>query len=405
MPKFSYKAINKDGGTTSGEAEAKDKFDLAHLLKARGESVIHVEEVVESKVSVISYLENIVQGVSLRDKITFMKNLAAMIEAGLPLVRALGVLVKQTNNKNFKRVLESIIQSINKGDSLSVALAGYPHIFPSLATSMVKAGEESGKLPDSLNIIGEHLEQSYLLRRRVRGAMMYPSVIVTAMLVIGVFMMLYVVPTLTAVFKDLNVELPLTTKIIIFTSEFLQEYTALALLVLLSAASAFYFISKSSRGKRSLDFFFLHLPVIGPLVEQVNSARTARTLSSLLSSGVSVVEALSITKDVVQNSFYKDIMEDAKVRIQKGTTLSQILEENSKFYPILMGEMTAVGEETGKLSDMLMRVALFYEGEVEQKTKNMSTIIEPILMIVVGAGVGFFAISMITPLYSVLEGI
>src|SRR3989344_1048174 len=403
--KFSYKAIDKEGKIIEGEAEAKDKFDLAHVLKAQGESVMYAEEVVTLVASFISRLESIVERVSLRDKIIFMRNLAAMLEAGLPLIRALGVLIKQTSNKTFKKILEDTIQNINRGNSLSVALAEYTYVLPKLATSMIKAGEESGKLPGSLNVIGEHMEQSYLLRRRIKGAMMYPSVILIAMIIIGIFMMLYIVPTLTSVFEQLDVELPITTRIVISISQFLQEYTLTSLLIVFGAGFLFYFALKSPQGKRSAELVFLRIPVIGPLIKQVNSARTARTLSSLLSSGVSMVESISITKDVVQNSFYKDILEDAKTRVQKGTALSQVLSEHDDLYPILMGEIVAVGEETGKLSEMLMRVAVFYEGEVEQKTKNMSTIVEPILMIVVGIGVGFFAVSMITPLYTVLQGI
>jgi len=403
--KFTYRAITKDGKTVAGALNARDKFELAHTLKERGETVIFTEEVSSEKHQFMSFFENLLNRVRLRDKIVFMRNLAAMIKAGLPLVRALGVLVKQTSNKNFKKILETVIENVNKGNSLSAALKEFPKVFPQLATSMIHAGEESGKLPEALEIIGEHMEQSYLLRRRVRGALMYPGIVVSAMLIIGVFMMIYVVPILTGVFEELDVDLPFSTQLIISTSEFFEEYTVVAFILLVVLGFSLRFFFKSKRGKRGFDLLLLHLPIIRELTQQINSARTARTLSSLLSSGVSLIDSLSITQDVVQNSFFKDVLKEAGTRVQKGTTLSQVITEHDTLYPILLGEMVAVGEETGKLSDMLMKVAAFYEGEVEQKTKNMSTIIEPILMVVVGAGVGFFAISMITPLYSVLDSI
>jgi type IV pilus assembly protein PilC len=218
-------------------------------------------------------------------------------------------------------------------------------------------------------------------------------------------MFIYVVPTLAATFKELNVELPTSTKVIMWISDVLSNH----LLVGLAGAVALGFcvagVLRTKRGHRAFEKSLFYLPIVGGLVRQSNAARTTRTLSSLLTSGVDMIESITITKDVLQNSYYKDVMDLAIDRVQKGISLSSVFMENEKIYPLLVGEMVEVGEETGKLSEMLLNVAIFYEDEVDSATKNMSTIIEPLLMVVIGASVGFFAVSMITPMYSVMSGI
>jgi type IV pilus assembly protein PilC len=249
------------------------------------------------------------------------------------------------------------------------------------------------------------MEKTYLLKRKIRGALMYPGIILTAMIIIGILMLIYVVPTLTATFKELEIDLPASTRAIILISDFLKDHTFIFLFGIFAIVGGLYAWSQDPKGKRSLDYIFLHIPLISNLVRETNSARTARTLSSLLSSGIEVVNALEITKDVVKNSYYKEVLSKAENKIQKGVSLSKIFEEESDIYPIFVSEMVSVGEETGKLSDMFQRVAIFYEEDIDQKTKNMSTIIEPFLMIFIGVVVGFFALSMITPTYSLVGGL
>jgi len=279
----------------------------------------------------------------------------------------------------------------------------FPHVFSPLATGMVKAGEESGTLSGSLKVVSEHLEKSYILNKRI--ALMYPTIIIIAMILIGVVMLIFVVPTLTGTYKELGIDLPFTTQMIIFVSDFLQNNIVTSFLIIVAVGIILSVALRSRRGKRIVDALILKSPIIGFLVKEVNSARTARTLSSLLSSGVPLTEALSITRDVVQNSYYQDVLEEARKKIQKGVTLSSVFTHHQELYPILVGEMIAVGEETGKLSDMLMKLSVFYEEEVEYATKDLSTIIEPILMIFVGVVVAFFALAMITPIYSLVGGL
>ena len=234
---------------------------------------------------------------------------------------------------------------------------------------------------------------------------MYPSIIVIAMILIGILMLIYVVPTLVSTFQELGVELPTSTKIIIAISNFLTSYTiAFFAIVLVAVAGAFFFF-RSLNGKKLVGNVLLRLPIFSELTKKINSARTARTMASLVSAGVDVLESLNITREVIQNENFKKVLEEARNSIQKGEPISESFKRASNLYPILVGEMMAVGEETGKFSEMLMRVAVFYEDEVTETTKDMSTIIEPILMVIIGAVVGFFALSMIKPMYSMVNAI
>jgi len=343
--------------------------------------------------------------VKTQDKIIFAKNLGAMIEAGLPMVRALDVLQRQTKNKRFIKIIASLEEEIKKGKTLSEAMLLYPKVFPQLFISMVHAGEESGSIAGSLKIVGDQMEKTLTLQKKIRGAMMYPTIIFIVMSIIAVLMMIYVVPTLVSTFTQEGVTLPWSTMLIIDISNLLVNHGILVLFILVLLVAIISAMAKSVKGKRIIDAAWLHIPVIGNLVKEINSARTARTLSSLLSSGVDVVVAMDITEQVIQNSYFKDVITKAKKTIQNGEVISGVFLQNQKLYPSFVGEMMSVGEETGKLAPMLMEVAIYYENEVDQSTKDMSAIIEPVLMVVIGAAVGFFAISMISPIYSVMNNI
>ena len=270
---------------------------------------------------------------------------------------------------------------------------------------MVKSGEESGSVTQALKVVASQLEKAYQLSKKIRGALIYPAIILSIMVIIGVLMLVYLVPTLTSTFKDLKLTLPLSTRMVIFLSEFLKNNLLLNLLAVVVAMGTLFIFFKTASGKRTLDVVALHTPIIGKIVKDVNSARTARTLSSLLSSGVDILVAIRITQGVIQNSYYKTVLAEAEVNIEKGAPISNIFFEHEKLYPAFVGEMVNIGEETGKLSEMLTNVATFYEDEVEQKTKDMSTVIEPFLMVFIGVGVGFFAISMLGPMYSLVDAI
>mgnify|MGYP001570854649 CR=1 FL=1 len=400
---YKYQAKKITGEEISETMEASSKADLAIKLREQGYIPMLIEEKNE-KSRLVSFLSRFGM-VSTADKIMFAKNLGIMLSAGLPLTRALEILSRQTNNKYFSRTIISLMNGAQKGDFLSSAMKKFPKIFPKIFIAMVKTGEESGQLSESLNLAGLQMEKDYTLMKKVQGAMMYPAIILIAMVLIGIFMFIYVVPTLVATFKELNVDLPLSTQAIIFISDSITKHTSLFIVFFLSIIFFIVWFLRTEKGKIFIGNVFLKTPTISPIVKKINSARTSRTLASLISSGVNVVEALAITRDVLQNNKYKEVLTKAIDDVQKGIPISSSFKKAVKIYPVLLGEMMAVGEETGKISEMLEKIAVFYEEEVAEATKNMATVIEPILMIFIGAAVGFFALSMIKPMYSMMNGI
>ncbi len=407
MPIFTFTAQKPSGEKYNGEKEANDKFALYKEIKDGGDAIITVSETNKGSFNWkrLSAEVAILGKVKAHEKISFARNLGAMIRAGLSMSKALAVLDRQVKNKRFKKVLVTLGSEISGGKTLSAAMKNFPDVFSPLFVSMVGAGEESGNLAESLRVVSEQLEQSYLLRKKVKGAMIYPCVILGVMVVIAILMLIFIVPTLTATFKELNVSLPLSTQFIIGLSDFIRSHYLFALAIAAALFALSYIGGKTPRGRKMFDYTILRIPLISPIIQEVNAARTARTLSSLLSSGVDLVEAVRITGSVLQNSYYKEVLVKAEKDIQKGIPLSVLFIKEEKLYPVFVGEMMSVGEETGALSDMLLQIAVFYENEVEQKTKDMSTVVEPFLMILIGAAVGFFAVSMISPTYSVLNNI
>ncbi len=312
---------------------------------------------------------------------------------------------RQIKNPKLSATVTQISSDVRRGSSLHEALEKFPRMFSNLFVAMVRAGEEGGSLPDALSVVSEQMERMFTLKKKIRGALIYPSIIVIAIIGIGSLMMIYVVPTLAQTFKEMGAQLPTTTRMIIALSDFLIGNSMLALGGTIALTIFVLGALRTSAGKRASDLIFLHTPMIGQMVREVNSARTARTLSSLLSSGVDVLASLEITGQVVQNSYFREVIKDASASVRKGEPLSAAFSRREDLYPAFVSEMMAVGEETGALSEMLKRLAAYYEDEVDRKTKDMSTIIEPFLMVIIGGAVGFFAVSMITPIYSLSQNI
>jgi type IV pilus assembly protein PilC len=406
MPKYAYKAqILGTGAEMDGVAEAADKFELAKNMKAEGKLLLTAAEISEDQWINMDKINAFLSSVSLREKILFARNLATMIQAGLSLSRALQIFLKQTKNPKFREVLRTIIEDINKGTSLSDAMQRWDNIFPAVFIFMVRAGEESGGLVEALNVVGSQMEKTYTLKKKVRGAMMYPAIVMLVMIAVGVLMMIYVVPGLASSFKEAGVEMPTLTKIVIAISEFLQEEILMSLLIVLISGGGFWSFARTAFGARAIDWAILRIPVFGKLVREFNSAMVTRTLSSLISAGVDIIRAIEIATDVVTNVFYKETLVQAKSDVQKGVPLSQSFVQHADIYPVMVGDMMEVGEETGKLSDMLLKIAEFYEEEVDQATADMSKLIEPLLMVMIAAFVGLFAVAMITPMYTLMTQI
>jgi type IV pilus assembly protein PilC len=405
MSRFSYKAqLVATGGEVTGEGEATDKFELAKNLKSEGKMLLSAKEISGSSWN-MDKINAMLSKVDLREKIVFSNNLATMIAAGLPISRALNIIWKQTQNPKLKIVLTDLIDQINKGSSFSDSMAKHSDIFPAVMISMVRAGEESGGLVESLRVVGSQMEKTYTIQKKVKGAMMYPAVVVAVMIGVGVLMMIYVVPGLASTFAEAHVELPPLTKAFIGVADFLQNKPILAAGAAIGFAFGVTMMLRTKTGQKSTAWLATRIPVFGKLVKQYNSAIVTRTLASLISAGVDILRSIDITTDVVGNMYYKKTLKEAREAVQKGVPLSQTFVQHTELYPVVVGDMMEVGEETGQLSEMLKKIAMFFEDEVDQATGDMSKLMEPLLMVLIAAFVGMFAMAMITPMYSIMTTI
>ena len=398
---YSYRAVDQSGRYARGEREAGSERELADALRHDGLLLLEATspEPATAGLRRLAALPNPFSRITLLERLVFARHLAVMIGAGLALTRSLDALAAQSSNPKFQSVLRLVRSAVVSGKSLADALRPQERIFGALFVHMVEAGEISGNLERVLKILARQMQRDHELRAKVRGAMLYPAIVVGALILVGVLMLIWVVPTLTQTFRELEIDLPFSTRLILSSSEFIVAYlwyvAGASVLVILGAAR----LLKTPAGRRTFDRLVLRVPLFGALVKKLNSARLARTLSSLITSGVPIIRALEVTAAVLGNIHFRNSLAEAAEAIQKGRPLSEILAAHPTLYPPLVTEMIQVGEETGTIARMLLRLALFYEEEVSNVTKNLASIIEPLLMLVIGALVGFFAFAMIQPIY------
>ncbi|MDP3800462.1 MAG: type II secretion system F family protein [bacterium] len=413
---YEYRAISKDGKKTEGVKIADSQISLARTLRDEGMFLVFAKEkgVAETssdsasifKKDLSVYFSFLFKYVSLQDKVIFARHLSLMIRAGFSLNKALDTLSRQTKNKYFSQTLKDISNKVASGESFSQAISHYPDVFPDLFVSMAKVGEASGKLESTLRLVMMHLRREYMLKRKIRGALVYPIIIVVAMLGVGVVMMTFVLPQLANTFSELNVPLPISTQIIFSIANFMSKYWYLLIFSLGLATYLSYFVFRKTKfGRKAVNLFLLKTPIFSDITKKINSARFSRTLSSLLLGGIPLVEAVRITSDSLTNYFYKKTVSDTVAEIETGKNLSFLLAKHPELFPPVVTEMVSVGEETGSLADILKELARFFESEVSIATKSMSSVIEPIIMIFMGLAVGIFALSIIQPIYSIGTGL
>ncbi len=404
MPKYNYIAKTLQGEPRSGTLEARDEHQVARILRREGCILISTrsEEGLKQKRKFTVSIP-FLGWISLTEKIMFARNLRVMIAAGVPLPRALKILARQSKNKKLRKILLDIREEIIKGKTFSDALGKYSNIFSELFFSMIRVGEETGTLEEVLRVVVQQMEKEYQIKSKIKGAMIYPAVIVFAMVCIGILMLIVVVPKLSKVFTELGVELPMTTKLVIAIGTFLEKFWFTLPLGILFLLILLRVVLKTRIGKLVFDTSILKIPIISPIIKKSNSAHTVRTLSSLIAAGVPIVRSLEIVSGSLSNVRYKKAISEAAEKVKKGGKLAEALREHEDIYPSLVIQMIEVGEETGETANILEKLAEFFEEEVANTTKNLSAIIEPVLMLIIGAVVGFFAISMIQPIYSMMQ--
>lgn len=339
-------------------------------------------------------------------KILFIEHLHTMIHAGLSLVESLDVLSKEIENKKFRLIIADIKNGVEKGRQLSEVLGEHSDAFPPIYVKMIASGEISGKLEESLKQIIVQMQKSYQLTASIRGAMIYPAVILVAMGGIGIMMVTMVLPKLMEIFKEFHTELPLATRILIsLTNTLSNPLYLVAILGSLVCLTAFFIFSlkKYPAFKRSIHRFNLHLPIAGTVIKKINLARFSLTLSSLLKSTISIISATEISAETCSNVNYRDYLLSAAQKLKTGTPLSEILGSAPELFPPMVTEMIMVGERTGEIDQLLSELSDFYGAEVDKTMKNFATIIEPVIIIILGLAVAVMAVAVITPMYTLVQ--
>jgi type IV pilus assembly protein PilC len=397
--KFRVTVAKESGEVEERVVEAPSRMDVYRSIEQEGAKVRAISS--GDAIVLPTWLTLSIGAPVHRQEIVILaKNLAAMLTAGLSLSRALSIIERQSANPRLRRIVDAIEESVRAGSSFHEALAEHKNIFSNLFIAMVRAGEESGGLANALTTVASQMEKSEALTRKIRGAMIYPAIVLSAVLVVGILMMIYVVPTLVSTFDSLGAAVPLATRIIIAISNFLVANLVVVIVGIIALIVAIVLFVRSRIGSNILVAVALRLPVIGLLVQESYTARTARTLASLLSSGVPVLDALAIAKDVVGAPTFSRVLGEAEGEVKNGNAMSLAFVNHPRIYPIMMSDMVAVGEETGTSAKMLDEVALFYEADVDERTKDLSSVIEPALVLLIGVAVGIFAVAMIAPIYS-----
>ncbi len=338
--------------------------------------------------------------VPLKDRLFFVQQLGVMLKAGISLSVGLKTVTKQTSNKYFIKILNDVSDKVEKGSSFAESLAPYRKVFGEMFINMIEAGELSGKLEEVLKQLFIQMKKEHALISKVKGAFTYPAVILFAMLGIGTFMMIEVVPQITAMFTTMNVDLPLPTKILIGVSNFLANHGILSLVIVVSVVSLFIYTIRTPKGKYIWQAILLKLPVFGDIIKKINMARFARNISSLLQTDIAIIKSFQITASVVGNLHYRAALEDMAQKIKKGGKISDVVSAYPKLFTPVVAQMVAVGEETGELDSILIELAEFYEEEVDNIMDNLPAVIEPMLILILGVAVGAMAVAIILPMYS-----
>jgi len=400
MALFKYVARNQDGKKEEGEIEAKNQTEAGHNLQNKGLRILTIAEKREKK-----GLQIIPQRISSVDKIFFTQNLYIMIRTGFSLARGLKTLVLQTENKRFKGIIEKLRSDVEKGITLSKAMEKFPKIFDELFVNMIAAGEVSGKLEEVLQQLTIHMKKDHALLSKVKNAMTYPLIIVIAMLGIGTGMIIYVIPQIKFIFDSAGATLPLPTRIVLGLSDILQHYGLYIFVGLVGLTFLYFRFLKTQQGKKIIHKVMLKTPILGGIVKKVNTARFTRNLSSLLKTDIPIVQSFGIIERTLGNYYYKKAMKETAEKVKEGVTISQVLEQFPDLFPPILIQMVSVGEQSGTLEVIAEEIAQFYEEDVDQTMTTLPTILEPVIMLVIGAAAGVLVAAIILPIYSLSEAI
>ncbi len=399
MAQFNYKARSKTDEVFSGTIDADTRENAADLLMERELVVTSLTEVAQ-KGDFMEGLDKFLNRVSKKDLAIMLRQLSILISAAIPLVQALRMLAGQMEKPTLKKSLTAIVDEVEGGTKLSTALERYPNIFSNFFINMIKSGETSGKLDDTLDYLADQQEKDYELQSKITGAMVYPVFIICLLIVAGFVMMTFVLPKMLGMFTELgpNIQLPITTRILMGTSGFFQKFWWIILLGSVGGITGARFYQKTPPGRRMFDKIKLKIPIFGTLFTYVYLVRFTRSFSTILVGGITVPQGLRIVRDVVGNSVFEDLIDETIKEVEDGNPISSVFIK-SKYVPSLVSQMLAVGEQTGRIDDVLEKVTSFYVREINAMISNVIALIEPAIMVVLGVGVGVMVAGVLLPMY------
>jgi type IV pilus assembly protein PilC len=396
MKRFNYKAKDKNGRLVIGEVEANDLRSAAKLIHGKGLYVISISPKRESPFSMIRRFKD---RVTPKDVTTFTRQLSTMINAGLPITEGLLILRSQTKG-SMQKIIAQILADVEAGESLSGAVSKHPKIFSPTYIALIKSGEVGGVMDSVLARLAENLEKQQEFGSKVRGALIYPTIVVVGMIVVAFVMMIFVIPKLTSLYTDFNATLPAPTRILMAVSGFFVKFWPVMFILF---GLGFYLLKlykATPAGRKHLDEIMFKIPIFGELQRQIILTELTRTLALMVGAGVPILEALNITSGVVNNTVISDALKDSAKQVEKGFPIAFSFGRHPEAFPFLLSQMVAVGEETGKMDEVLSKISHIFELESDEQVKGLTAAIEPVVMIILGLGVGFLVVAVILPIYN-----
>jgi type IV pilus assembly protein PilC len=396
MKRFNYKAKDKDGRLVTGEVEAASVNEAARLVKGKGLYVISISPKIDSPFAIIRRLR---ERITSSDVSTFTRQLSTMINAGLPITEALLILRSQSKG-SMQKIVAQILADVEAGDSFSESLSRHTKIFSPTYIALVKSGEVGGVMDAVLQRLADNLEKQQEFGSKVKGALIYPAIIVVGMVIVSLIMMIFVIPRLTSLYTEFNASLPLPTQILIGLSTFIIRFWYLMIILIGGGFYVFTLYRATKEGRRRIDELIFKIPIFGDLQRQIILTELTRTLSLMVGAGVPILEALNITSGVVGNTVISEALKDAAKQVEKGFPIAFSFSRHPEAFPFILSQMVAVGEETGKMDEVLTKISHIFELESDDRVKGLTAAIEPLVMVMLGLGVGFLVIAVILPIYN-----
>ncbi|MFH0873487.1 MAG: type II secretion system F family protein [Candidatus Komeilibacteria bacterium] len=401
MALFQYKAISAQGVISRGVVESANLAAASEVLNEKDLVVLQLRQTTKTKAR-ISNLS--LKFVRQKDIVMFARQLSVMIAATVPIVPALRILSAQTEQPKLKAVCKEMADDVDGGLQISQAFAKHPKYFSRFFVAMIRSGETSGRLDEVLNYLADQMEKDYDLTSRIKGAMVYPAFIVVSLIVVGVVMMIFVIPKMSAMLLESGAQLPIQTKVLIGVSNFMATYWWALGIVVLAALIILRLWIQSKPGRVAWDQVKLRLPIFGMIVQKITIVRMCRSLSTLIRGGVSISTALEITSEVVDNAAFRDILEKTIKEVQDGNSITTVMAQ-SKIIPHIVAEMMSIGEQSGKIDEILERLSAFYDREVTALVSSLTSLIEPIIMVIMGVGVAFMVMAVMMPMFQLANAI